>query len=65
LAVRDGENSIFRFASITKPITAAAVMILVEDGRLALHDPWIAGSRNSTIQSSSVPQLARSTMWFR
>jgi CubicO group peptidase (beta-lactamase class C family) len=32
-------NSIFRFASITKPITAAAVMILVEDGRLALHDP--------------------------
>jgi CubicO group peptidase (beta-lactamase class C family) len=32
-------DSIFRFASITKPITAAAVMILVEDGRLALHDP--------------------------
>jgi CubicO group peptidase (beta-lactamase class C family) len=32
-------DSIFRFASITKPITAAAVMILVEDGRIALDDP--------------------------
>jgi CubicO group peptidase (beta-lactamase class C family) len=31
-------DSIFRLASITKPITAAAVMILVEDGRIALHD---------------------------
>ena len=32
-------NSIFRIASITKPITAAAVMMLVEDGRIALEDP--------------------------
>jgi CubicO group peptidase (beta-lactamase class C family) len=32
-------DSIFRLASITKPITALAVMMLVEDGRLALHDP--------------------------
>ena len=32
-------DSIFRLASITKPITAAAVMMLVEDGRIALHDP--------------------------
>src|SRR5260370_41630064 len=32
-------DSIFRFASITKPITAAAVMMLAEDGRLALEDP--------------------------
>jgi CubicO group peptidase (beta-lactamase class C family) len=31
-------ESIFRFASITKPITAAAVMILVEDGRISLDD---------------------------
>jgi CubicO group peptidase (beta-lactamase class C family) len=29
-------DSIFRIASITKPITAAAVMMLVEDGRIAL-----------------------------
>jgi CubicO group peptidase (beta-lactamase class C family) len=32
-------DSIFRFASITKPITAAAVMMLVEDGRISLDDP--------------------------
>jgi CubicO group peptidase (beta-lactamase class C family) len=32
-------DSIFRFASITKPVTAAAVMMLVEDGRIALDDP--------------------------
>ena len=32
-------NSIFRFASLTKAITAAAVMMLVEDGRIALGDP--------------------------
>ncbi|MDQ6849113.1 MAG: beta-lactamase family protein [Actinomycetota bacterium] len=32
-------DSLFRIASITKPITAAAVMMLVEDGRMALNDP--------------------------
>ncbi|TDD83955.1 serine hydrolase domain-containing protein [Actinomadura rubrisoli] len=32
-------DSLFRFASITKPVTAAAVMALVEDGRIALDDP--------------------------
>ena len=32
-------DSIFRFASITKPITAAAVMMLVDDGRIGLDDP--------------------------
>src|ERR1700685_2008868 len=39
-------DAIFRFASITKPITAAAVMMLVEDGRIALDDPvarWLPG----------------------
>ncbi|WP_433306117.1 serine hydrolase domain-containing protein [Actinoplanes sp. CA-030573] len=29
----------FRIASLTKPIVAAATMMLVEDGRLALHEP--------------------------
>ena len=32
-------DSIFRIASITKPITAASVMMLVEDGRIALDAP--------------------------
>ena len=35
-------DSIVRIASITKPITAAAVMLLVDEGRAALGDP-IAG----------------------
>jgi CubicO group peptidase (beta-lactamase class C family) len=32
-------DSIFRLASITKPITAAAVLMLVEDGQLGLDAP--------------------------
>ncbi|MFJ1709299.1 serine hydrolase domain-containing protein [Kitasatospora sp. NPDC088346] len=32
-------ESIFRIASLTKPVVAAAVMMLVEDGRIALDDP--------------------------
>jgi CubicO group peptidase (beta-lactamase class C family) len=32
-------ESIFRIASLTKPVTAAAVLMLVEDGRLALDAP--------------------------
>ncbi|MET9001043.1 serine hydrolase domain-containing protein [Amycolatopsis sp. NPDC004169] len=33
------EDTLFRFASITKPITAAAALVLVDDGTLALDDP--------------------------
>ncbi|MDV9175464.1 serine hydrolase domain-containing protein [Streptomyces sp. W16] len=32
-------DSIFRIASITKPITAAAVLMLVDEGRIGLDDP--------------------------
>ena len=32
-------DTIFRIASATKPVTAAAAMMLVEDGRLRLDDP--------------------------
>ncbi|MFD9002181.1 serine hydrolase domain-containing protein [Streptomyces sp. NPDC059582] len=32
-------DSIFRIASITKPVTAAAVLMLVEDGRIDLDSP--------------------------
>lgn len=32
-------DSIFRLTSITKPITAATLLMLVDDGRLALDDP--------------------------
>jgi len=32
-------DTIFRIASMTKPVTAAAAMILVEEGKLGLDDP--------------------------
>ncbi|MGW7564453.1 serine hydrolase domain-containing protein [Streptomyces sp. NPDC054757] len=32
-------DSVFRIASITKPVTAAAVMMLVDEGRIALDEP--------------------------
>ncbi len=32
-------DSIFRIASITKPIVAAGLLTLVEEGRIGLHDP--------------------------
>src|SRR5262245_36533514 len=34
-----GADTIFQIASMTKPITAAGIMILVEDGMLAITDP--------------------------
>jgi CubicO group peptidase (beta-lactamase class C family) len=33
------QDTIFRIASMTKPITTVAVMMLVEEGRLSLDDP--------------------------
>ncbi|MFE0627865.1 serine hydrolase domain-containing protein [Streptomyces sp. NPDC058864] len=35
-------ESVFRIASMTKPVVAAAVMMLVDDGRIALSDPVAA-----------------------
>ncbi|MFI6699137.1 serine hydrolase domain-containing protein [Streptomyces sp. NPDC050509] len=35
-------DSIFRIASVTKPITAAALLMLIEDGLIGLHDPVAA-----------------------
>jgi CubicO group peptidase (beta-lactamase class C family) len=32
-------DAIFRIASLSKPVTAAATMMLVDDGVLRLHDP--------------------------
>src|SRR5689334_16500241 len=32
-------DSIFRIASLTKPVTCAGVMVLVDEGRLSLIDP--------------------------
>ena len=49
----------FRLASVSKQFTAAAVLLLVEDGRLALDQParrWLPGakaSRSSRANSAS------------
>jgi len=56
-------DSIFRIASITKPITAAAVMMLVDDRRIALDDPveqWLpelASPKVARIPSSPVDDV--------
>jgi CubicO group peptidase (beta-lactamase class C family) len=45
-------DSIFRIASITKPIVAAGLLALVEDGRVGLHDPvdaWLPELRNPMV----------------
>lgn len=34
-----GEDAIFRIYSMTKPLTSVALMMLVEEGRIALSDP--------------------------
>ena len=33
------KESIFRIASMTKPVTSAAIMMLLEQGKLKLYDP--------------------------
>ena len=35
----DTDDTIYRIASMTKPITSVAVMMLVEEGKLRLEDP--------------------------
>ena len=45
-------DAIFRVASITKPITAAAVLMLVDDGVLTLDDPvkeWLPELASPTV----------------
>ena len=47
-----GPNTIFRIASMTKPITAVAAMILVEEARLRLDDPvdtWLPELANRQV----------------
>lgn len=34
-----GADSVYRIYSMTKPVVAAGVVLLVEDGRLSLEDP--------------------------
>ncbi|HEX4382033.1 MAG TPA: serine hydrolase domain-containing protein [Myxococcales bacterium] len=53
-------DTIFRIASITKPITAAAVMILIEDGKLKLDDSidrWLPELANRRVLKGIGAQL--------
>ncbi len=50
-----GEDAIFRIYSMTKPITAIAFMMLVEEGKVALDDPvhrFIPSWRGLTVYES-------------
>ncbi|MFE3194250.1 serine hydrolase domain-containing protein [Nocardia sp. NPDC059240] len=45
-------DTIFRIASMTKPITAVAALTLVQDGLIGLHDPidpWLPELSNRTV----------------
>src|SRR6185295_18906510 len=53
-------DAIFRIASITKPVTAVATMILIEDCKLRLDDsvePWLPELANRRVLKSPASQL--------
>src|SRR5215813_7541173 len=46
------KDAIFRIASMTKPVTSVAVMMLVEQGKLSLNDPvskWIPSFKDREV----------------
>ena len=51
-------DAVFRIASMTKPFTSVAIMMLVEQGRIALQDPvsrYLPEFRNETVGTDRVP----------
>lgn len=63
-------DALFRIASMTKPITALAIMILVDEGKLSVEDPvekhlpefkgqLLVGSRNATSGEVTLKRPAR------
>ncbi|HSC64621.1 MAG TPA: serine hydrolase domain-containing protein [Caldimonas sp.] len=52
------EDTIFRFYSMTKPVTSIAFMMLAEEGRISLDDPvhrWIPSWREMTVYRAGQP----------
>ena len=52
------EDTIFRIYSMTKPITSVALMMLVEEGRIALDDPvarWIPSWQEQAVFAAGAP----------
>ena len=58
------EDALFRIYSMTKPITAVALMMLVEEGRLGLDDDvhvHIPSWKNLRVYASGMPSLVANT----
>jgi CubicO group peptidase (beta-lactamase class C family) len=58
------EDAIFRIYSMTKPITAVALMMLAEEGKLALEDDvhvHIPQFKNLRVYQSGMPSLVENT----
>lgn len=56
------KDALFRLASTTKPVAAAAVLILMEEGKLSLTDPvsrFIPEFKNPRVLIANVPQGAQ------
>ncbi len=55
-------DAIFRIASISKPITAVAILHLVEQGRLSLDTPFLNILTQYTLPSNADPRLSTITI---
>jgi CubicO group peptidase (beta-lactamase class C family) len=58
------EDAIFRIYSMTKPITAVALMMLVEEGKIGLEDDvhaHIPSFKNLRVYASGMPSLTENT----
>lgn len=58
------ESAIFRIYSMTKPVTAVAVLLLVEEGRLRLSDPvsrYIPAFKGQRVMTERVDAAGRRT----
>jgi CubicO group peptidase (beta-lactamase class C family) len=56
------KDSIFQIMSMTKPVTAIGIMMLAEEGKLALRDPveqYLPEFRNQRVASTLGPDAAR------
>jgi CubicO group peptidase (beta-lactamase class C family) len=54
-------DAIFRLYSMTKPVTAVALLMLMEEGRIALDDPvsrFIPGFAHLKLQGGETPKRA-------
>ena len=59
------EDAIFRLYSMTKPVTAVALLMLMEEGRIALDDPvtrFIPGFANLRLADGSAPVRAMTVL---